>query len=715
MKPATPTRVDYQAAEAILRGTLFEPSYLDKVLDRRPDAINAAERDGYKPLLRLSQSPVSEVWRCVDRVSQMDVVIKLIRANGPIKSPREAEALLRHESQVLGALKGTGVGLPLRQVAGGWSSYLVLPYINGDPLTTHCTIRSLVLKDRLRLLARCIDLVARIHDRGVVHGDLKPEHLLIDLDASGRPALIDFGLSTMREQTARAVGGECRVGGTTGYMAPELEATECRPDPTQDVYALGAVTHNLLAGFEDQVHQVAIDTLIKTATATDPTQRYADARAMHRAMSLMLRPASATATISTAGGFRGWWGSGLLAIGGGLLAVAAAWAVATLPGPGVTPQVPDHRDGQVADGTQPLAARASLLGGLVAQAHQDPGTTLDEIAAMPPESQRAWEVGHAVAVAQGESGFRWLGPELFGKVLGGPVVTYHAPSRSVVWCDVECRIWLRRDMGEPQYLWTAKSIAVQIEFHASGNELLILDTNGQVTMVSMTDEDWGQSVSLPNFTPRPWYVGYTASGDEILVWHATTHLLETWPRGVTRSPLTSVVMPGVEMSLRSTSGGYLGAQVEVDTPDDTRSLIRVYNPAGETMCEAELPIAGRVTTMDFLPEDRLLCLGTTNGHLLTYRTDEERWVETYLGFGGPVACVLAVPGEGRVFATLGLTHIVRLDTGELTYSLGDPQHRSHSMMHLAWDPADRSIASSCPVQLEIWRAEAADAELYRLD
>jgi len=76
---------------------------------------------------------------------------------------------------------------------------------------------------------------------------------------------------------------------------------------------------------------------------------------------------------------------------------------------------------------------------------------------------------------------------------------------------------------------------------------------------------------------------------------------------------------------------------------------------------------------------------------------------------------LLVPEEGLAFATLGMTHAVRLDTGEHTLSLGDPQDVSFATQRLGWDPADRTGASVCPIQLHMWRAEPRDTELYRLD
>jgi hypothetical protein len=100
----------------------------------------------------------------------------------------------------------------------------------------------------LRLAERLSDGLAHAHERGVLHRDLKPANVLITSD--GDPMLLDFNLAA----DASSIGAEAlHVGGTLAYMAPELldalwQGAKAQIDPRSDIYALGLVIWELLAG-----------------------------------------------------------------------------------------------------------------------------------------------------------------------------------------------------------------------------------------------------------------------------------------------------------------------------------------------------------------------------------------------------------------------------------------------------------------------------------
>lgn len=98
------------------------------------------------------------------------------------------------------------------------------------------------------LLHRVCDAVRYAHQRGVIHRDLKPANVLVD--RQGQPKVIDFGIARLRERDT--VARFTRTGeilGTLSYMSPErLERVDEQDDTVADVYALGVILYEMLAG-----------------------------------------------------------------------------------------------------------------------------------------------------------------------------------------------------------------------------------------------------------------------------------------------------------------------------------------------------------------------------------------------------------------------------------------------------------------------------------
>jgi serine/threonine protein kinase len=163
----------------------------------------------------------------------------------------DAEAIrrFRAEVRILSLLEHPGIARFLhggRSPEGIW--YLALEYVDGVDLLTWATQRDLDLKDRVRLFLAVLEPVRYAHDRGIVHRDLKPQHLLID--GSGRPRLLDFGISKLLDSEsggdATATRTEARKL-TPAYAAPEQFRGE-PISPATDVFALGVVLYEILVG-----------------------------------------------------------------------------------------------------------------------------------------------------------------------------------------------------------------------------------------------------------------------------------------------------------------------------------------------------------------------------------------------------------------------------------------------------------------------------------
>ena len=137
----------------------------------------------------------------------------------------------------------------------------------------------------LAAVADAADAVAHAHAQGIVHRDLKPAHILLD----ARPFVVDWGLA--RELPGRSAVGVGAIAitepgtpvGTPGYWAPEQRAGAL-PDPSADVYSLGAIVARLVGGREPDVEASPppvgprpLRALIARACDPDPRARLASA------------------------------------------------------------------------------------------------------------------------------------------------------------------------------------------------------------------------------------------------------------------------------------------------------------------------------------------------------------------------------------------------------------------------------------------------------
>ena len=121
------------------------------------------------------------------------------------------------------------------------SAFIVMEYFPGVALTHWAETRSLA--ERWAVALRVVEAVGYFHAAGVVHADLKPDNVLVDLQ--GNVKLIDFGLASRvgleGEQDAPRFG-------TPPYTAPEAYRQGAKPDPRSDIYSLAVTLYEFLAG-----------------------------------------------------------------------------------------------------------------------------------------------------------------------------------------------------------------------------------------------------------------------------------------------------------------------------------------------------------------------------------------------------------------------------------------------------------------------------------
>jgi hypothetical protein len=201
----------------------------------------------YRLMREVGRGGMSRVFLAerADGQFEHQVAVKLLRAG--FDSDVDVERF-RAERQVLASLNHASIA---RLIDGGVTDeglpYLVLEYVDGEPVDRYCKLRSLTIKQRLEVFLSVAEAVHHAHLQGIVHRDLKPSNILVT--PTGLVKLLDFGLAKMLEQGVTGEAPSTRTG--FRWMTPEYAAPEqIRGDtivPATDVYQLGAVLYQLLA------------------------------------------------------------------------------------------------------------------------------------------------------------------------------------------------------------------------------------------------------------------------------------------------------------------------------------------------------------------------------------------------------------------------------------------------------------------------------------
>ena len=170
------------------------------------------------------------------------VAVKLLN---PAFGSEAAKARLEGERQILARLAHPHIA---RLLDGGRSDdgvpYLVMEYVDGEPIDTWCEHQRLDTAGRLRLFVQVCRAVDHAHRNLVVHRDLKPSNILVD--AGGVPRLLDFGIAKLLDDAPGLTRSGERVL-TPSHASPE-QVTGGAVTTATDVYALGVLLYDLLTG-----------------------------------------------------------------------------------------------------------------------------------------------------------------------------------------------------------------------------------------------------------------------------------------------------------------------------------------------------------------------------------------------------------------------------------------------------------------------------------
>lgn len=202
----------------------------------------------------LGRGAMGAVFEARDSALDRRVALKLMLPSDH-PDPKEAaleEQLFRREAQLSGRLdKHPNIVSVYEAGTIENRRYISMEYIDGVPLSNWTEQRKPSLRTRVRILRDVASAVHHAHQSGILHRDLKPKNVLID--SQGRPYVTDFGMAKRTSSgegstvsSASSVAGT--VVGTPSYMSPEQAQGLKKVDRRTDVYALGAMLYEMIAG-----------------------------------------------------------------------------------------------------------------------------------------------------------------------------------------------------------------------------------------------------------------------------------------------------------------------------------------------------------------------------------------------------------------------------------------------------------------------------------
>jgi tetratricopeptide (TPR) repeat protein/predicted Ser/Thr protein kinase len=190
------------------------------------------------------------VYRAEQDQPRRQVALKMMHAG---LATEELRRRFEFETSVLGLLQHPGIAqiyeVGTSDHTGSPKPFFVMEFVDGQTLDKFSAEHHLSIQSKLQLCAAICDAVHHAHMKGIIHRDLKPANILVTPD--GTPKILDFGIARATEadwcSTMSTAPGQ--LVGTLAYMSPEqVSMTNNHLDTRSDVYALGVILHELLAG-----------------------------------------------------------------------------------------------------------------------------------------------------------------------------------------------------------------------------------------------------------------------------------------------------------------------------------------------------------------------------------------------------------------------------------------------------------------------------------
>lgn len=243
---------------------------------------------------RIYRGGSADVYSALDRELGRKVAIKILADHSA--RDEQLRRWLRREAMAVARLSHVQEVVSLYDV-GSWDGrpYLAMEYLAGGSLAARLRRGPITRELALRWLWQAATALDAAHELGIVHRDVTPHNLLLDVRDNVR--LTDFGIATGLNGALGADPVDDLIQGTGGYIAPEHLAGE-PVTPAADVYGLGAVARVLPTSAEDVNDRAPeLQAVLSRALASRPADRFGTAREFVRELASALTPDAATTQV----------------------------------------------------------------------------------------------------------------------------------------------------------------------------------------------------------------------------------------------------------------------------------------------------------------------------------------------------------------------------------------------------------------------------------
>ena len=210
-----------------------------------PHPLNVAYSDGDSQILwKDAERVFHRSWRLDDDGKRRAVLLVAPAADHPSRSSLDR---LTHEYELRDELDGAWAVRPLELVRDASRTMLVLEDAGGGPVERLLGVPMRV-GSFLSLAIAVTSAVGKLHQRGLIHKDIKPANILFN-EATGEVRLTGFGIASRFARERQSPHPPETIAGTLAYMAPEQTGRMNRSiDSRSDLYALGVTFYQMLTG-----------------------------------------------------------------------------------------------------------------------------------------------------------------------------------------------------------------------------------------------------------------------------------------------------------------------------------------------------------------------------------------------------------------------------------------------------------------------------------